>query len=199
MLPFLYTLYQHIQFLIICWIVNHNMCESLRMITYGLPRCIKTSPMAYPLASVWISNGYCKYGSAKTSVVLIFSFNVSKDFFCLPPHWKTCLTLVIACRWAAMYEKLEMDFLQYCTTPKKLWTSVVVVGLGHFTMTSTFAGSIFSWKFHTMYPKYTREVFPNSHLDNLIYNLYFFKSSKTVLTWFIWSSHLRLKINMSYK
>jgi hypothetical protein len=43
-----------------------------------------------------------------------------------------------------MYEKLAMNFLQYCTTPKKLLTSVEVVGLDHFKMTSTFVGSIFS-------------------------------------------------------
>jgi hypothetical protein len=43
-----------------------------------------------------------------------------------------------------MYDKLAMNFLQYYITPKKLMTSVVVVGLGHFTMTSIFVGSIFS-------------------------------------------------------
>jgi hypothetical protein len=37
-----------------------------------------------------------------------------------------------------------MNFLQQCIAPKKLLTSVVVVGLGHFTMTSTFAESIFN-------------------------------------------------------
>jgi hypothetical protein len=43
-----------------------------------------------------------------------------------------------------MKEKSTMNFLRYCTAPKKLLTSVAVVGLGHFTITSTFVGSIFS-------------------------------------------------------
>jgi hypothetical protein len=43
-----------------------------------------------------------------------------------------------------MKEKLAMNFLQYCITPKNLLTYVAIVGLGQFTMTSTFVGSIFS-------------------------------------------------------
>jgi hypothetical protein len=54
------------------------------------------------------------------------------------------LTLVNACRVVAMYEKLAINFLHYCTTPKKLLTLVAIVGLGYFTMNSTFAGSFFS-------------------------------------------------------
>jgi hypothetical protein len=57
-----------------------------------------------------------------------------------------------------MKEKLSMNFLQYCTAPKKLLDSVIVVGLGHFTMNSTFVGYIFHWPFPTIYPKYTRFV-----------------------------------------
>jgi hypothetical protein len=139
--------------------------------------------MAYSLSL--ISNGCCRYGKANTSVVLIFSFNVSKDLYCLAPHLKTFLTLVNACRGDVMYDKLLSNFLQYCTAPKKLLTSKKVVVLGHFTMTSTFAGSIFSYPFPTMYPKYTREFLPNSHLDILIYIFSLFKSSKTILTCFI--------------
>jgi hypothetical protein len=36
-----------------------------------------------------------------------------------------------------MYKKLAINFLRYCTAPKKLLTSVAVVGLGNFSMTST--------------------------------------------------------------
>jgi hypothetical protein len=79
----------------------------------GLPYYSKTAPIAQLLGSVWISKGCLKFGSARTGTELIFSFKVSKAFCCLPPHWKTCLTLVTACNGVAMEEKLAINFLQY--------------------------------------------------------------------------------------
>jgi len=45
---------------------------------------------------------------------------------------------------AAIKEKLEINFLQYCAAPKKLLTLVADLGLGQFTMTATLEGSIFN-------------------------------------------------------
>jgi len=45
----------------------------------------------------------------------------------------------------AMMENLEMDLLDYCVAPKKLQSSIELVGLGNFTIISTLEGSIFNY------------------------------------------------------
>ena len=98
-----------------------------------------------------------------------------------------------------MKDKLAMKFLQYWTTPKNLRTSVADVGLGQFTITSIFKGLIFNCPPPTIWPNYTKEVFPNSHLDNFTYNFSFFKVSKTNFTCFTCSSQDFLKTRISSK
>jgi len=65
-------------------------------------------------------------------------------FFVYLPNKKTFFTLFNACKGAAIEEKLTMNFLQYWDDPKKNLTSVTVLGLGQFKMTSTLEGSIFN-------------------------------------------------------
>ena len=153
--------------------------------------------MENPIAYVSISNGCCKSGNVRTGAVLIFSFKVSKYFWCLPPHWKICLTLVKACNGAAMEENPEMNFLQYWTTPRKLLTSVTVLSLGQFTITTTLARSTHRWPPPIIWPKYTKEVFANSHLYIFTYNFSFLSTSKTFLTCLMCSSQFLLKIRIS--
>jgi len=100
--------------------------------------------MTYPLASVYISNECCKSGNANIDDVIMFSLNVSKVLCFFPSHLKTCVMLVKAYKGYVINEKLAINFHQYWTTPKKLLTSVVDVGLRQFTLTSTLEGSIFN-------------------------------------------------------
>jgi hypothetical protein len=53
-------------------------------------------------------------------------------------------TLVKACKGDSIKEKFEMNLLQYCTAPKKLWISITLFGSGQFTITSILEGSIFN-------------------------------------------------------
>ena len=87
-----------------------------------------------------------------------------------------------ACDGAAMEEKIVMNFLQYYVALRKLLTSVTVFGLDQFKMTSTLEGYIFNSPPQTMCPKYTKEVFPNSHFENFKNNSSFFKISSTLFT-----------------
>ena len=150
--------------------------------------------MAYLLALVIILNYCIKFGSASTRDEQIFSFNASNSFF-LPPHWKTCFTLVNACNGAVIEEKLEINFLQYWVAPKKFLNSINFLGFGQFKMKSTLEGSIFNSPPPTIWPKYTKEVFPNSHFDIFKNNCSFFKTSSTsFLTCVEFSSQYLLKI-----
>ena len=88
--------------------------------------------MAYPLASISISDSCCRFGNASTSVVLVFYFKVLKDYFSFPPHLKTCFTFVKSCKGEAIHEKVAIKFLQYWASPRKILTSVTLVGLGQF-------------------------------------------------------------------
>lgn len=146
--------------------------------------------MAYPLASIWISNGYCKSIRDNTGVALTFSFNVSKTLCFFPPNWNTCFTLVNACKGVFINEKLVINFLQYYTAPKTLQTFVAMFGLGQFTITFTLEGSILKWPFPRIEPKHIREVFPNSHFDILICNFSIINRANTFHTCIIWSFHV---------
>ena len=92
-----------------------------------------------------------------------------------------------------------MNFLQYYVFPRKLLTSMTDLGIGKFTMTDTLEGSIFSSPPPTMWPKYTKEVFLNSHLYIFINNYSFLKTSNTFLTCLTCSSCDLLNIKISYK
>ena len=76
---------------------------------------------------------------------------------------------------------------------------MTISGIGQFTMTETLEGSIFSSPPPTMWPKYTKEVFPNSHLDIFRNNYYFLMISKTFLTCLTCSSRDLLNIKISFK
>ena len=150
--------------------------------------------MAYSLTSVCISNGCFKSGNAKTRAELIFCFKASNSFFYFPPHQKTNFTVVKACSGAAMEEKLAINFLHYFTAPRKLLTFVTDLGIGQFIMIETLEGSIFNSPPPTMWPKYTKQVFPNSPLDIFRDNYSFLMISKNFLTCLTCSSHDFLKI-----
>jgi hypothetical protein len=92
-----------------------------------------------------------------------------------------------------------MNLLQYYTAPKKLHISVTLLVSSQFTITSILERSIFNCPPPTIWPKYTSEVFPNSHLDNFIYNFYLCKASNTCFTCLTCSSQVPLKIRMSSK
>jgi len=98
-----------------------------------------------------------------------------------------------------MEEKLVINFLQYCDAPRKLLTFVIYLGVGKFTMIKTLEWSMFSSPHPTMWPKYTKEVFPNSHLDIFINNCSLLKASNTFLTCLISSSHDLWNIKISSK
>ena len=109
------------------------------------------------------------------------------------------LTLVSECNGVAMEEKLAMNFLQYYAAPRKLLTSVIVLGFGQFRMTYTLEGSIFNSPPPTMCPKYTKEFLPYSHFDIFKNNCYFFKTSSTLFTCMTCSSLDLLNIKISSK
>jgi hypothetical protein len=58
---------------------------------------------------------------------------------------------------ATTTENEAMNFHKYYVSPKKLLTSVTIVGTGHFMMASIFVGSILSSPPPITYPKYTND------------------------------------------
>jgi len=111
--PLFHTLHQGINLLVIGGIVYHSLRKLLRMVTNWLLFLHEYSSHGITVGIISIPNGCWRSGRAKTGAVLIFSFNVSKDFCCLPPHWKTCFTLVNVCKGVAITQKLAINLLQY--------------------------------------------------------------------------------------
>ena len=99
-----------------------------------------------------------------------------------------------------MEEKLPINFLQHYSTPKKLLTSVTLLCLGQFKITSTLEWLIFASPTPPMCPKYTKEVFPNSHFDIFKNNCSFLKTSSTFFTCMTCSSldFLNIRISSNY-
>jgi hypothetical protein len=61
------------------------------------------------------------------------------------------------------YERKQWYDLKYWTTPMKLLVLVVVDGIGHFRLASTFVSSTLSFPPKTTFPRYTDDVLANSH------------------------------------
>jgi len=135
--PFFHTLHQCIQLLVICRISNHNTIKSFRMKTNGITmlqqECFHGIVTCICLYLKWLYQ-------IKKCKNWILSFNASKYFCFLPPHWKNCLMLVIACNGAEIEEKLAIQFIQYWVASKNLLTFVTLLGLGHSNMTLTLEG-----------------------------------------------------------
>jgi len=123
MLPFFNTLYQHIQFLVIFWIVNYLFSKSIIIIrcrftslhqdfSHGISDCISFNLKW--LLQFLQSQKWC-------GAYLFLQY--LEGFWSLSPHWNTCFILVNACRGDAMKEKLAMNFLQYFISLRSSWLS----------------------------------------------------------------------------
>src|SRR6201996_6654998 len=81
--------------------------------------------------------------------------------------------------------------------PRNDWTSFLLVGVGHSDTPATLAGSILTESWETTTPRYSTEVFSNSHFSGLRDKLCCQRSSITHLTTFQCSSRVFVNIRMS--
>ena len=71
-----------------------------------------------------------KIWSTGAVVTAVLSF--SKASWHSLSHWKTMFFYVSLVRGNAIAENPLMNFLKNCTNPRKLYTSLTVLGAGHF-------------------------------------------------------------------
>jgi hypothetical protein len=66
-LPLFDNMYQGIDPLVICRVIEDLLMKYFRMVAVGRPPYIRTTPIAYPLASISMSKGFLNFGSTCTS------------------------------------------------------------------------------------------------------------------------------------
>ena len=128
--------------------------------------------------------------------LIIFCLKVWKDVYFCSLHWKIYLLLVTSCKGEVIWEKSIINFLKYWTTPKKLLTSITLVGFGQSTIVLNLLGSILSCPWPITWPKYS---LPNSHFEYFNNNLSLFKVLNTYLRCITCSSQIELQIWISSK
>ena len=100
--------------------------------------------------------GFEESGNARTGVLLHFSLSFLKGSSHSSVHCTYCLFLdafspaVRGFKGQAIYTNLYINHLQWLITPKKLHTSVLVVGVGQFLMAVIFLGSVSMLSTETM-------------------------------------------------